>query len=113
MNFKSLVKNVRRTKVFRGFDNFEDNDRYLTHYIKIRGYYRDLKHSCVYHRFHFSPSLTREVETEDRGCKLNFINCGQGDACLIENKGKYALIDFGGKPDSVKNFLDCGVGENS
>lgn len=109
-----LKKSVYPLNIFLGNDNSQDNDAYITKYIKMRGYTQDPTHTCTYHR-NLSTLTANPVTTllpnqtivlPDKGCDVKFINCGNGDACLIENQGRYALIDFGGKEDAVKDYLD-------
>ena len=101
-----MKKHIENLKNFSGFNNFEDDDRLITHYIKIKDYVRDKNQPCMYHRFNFYSKIIEKKEGKDNGLNLSFINCGHGDSCLIEHKGKYVLIDFGGKADAVKSFLD-------
>lgn len=107
---KPIVKKfVAPLRNFGGFDNFEDDDRLITHYIKIKDYIRDKQTPCLYHRFNFYSEIKHKTLGKDNGLNLSFINCGHGDSCLVEHKGKYILIDFGGKPDAVKSFLDTNL----
>lgn len=77
----------------------------------MKGYRQDKQHPCTYHKakYKFKRTTKTQEDVKDNGCNFNFINCGQGDACLIENKGKYTLIDFGAKEGSVKSFLDTKI----
>ena len=104
----SLLKSNKNIKLFMGFDNYDENEEYITHYIDLKNYIQEKDNPCKYYKatFYPKPASYIDVFAKDEGCKINFINCGQGDACLIENMGKYVLVDFGGKVDSVKKFLD-------
>ena len=95
----SLLKSNKNVKFFMGFDNYDENEEYITHYIDLKNYIQEKDNSCKYYKSVFYPKPVSYVDVfaKDEGCNIHFINCGQGDACLIENMGKYVLIDFGGK----------------
>ena len=42
-------------------------------------------------------------EQEDKGFHVSIIDNGHGDCLLLENKGEYAIIDFGGKDSAYKD----------
>ena len=42
-------------------------------------------------------------EQEDKGFHVNIIDNGHGDCLLLENKGEYAIIDFGGDGSFYKD----------
>ncbi len=107
---QSIIKNNIPIVVSYGLNNQQPSDKFVTHYIKLKDYIQDQVHPCTYYKrstvFTAAPQPSKPIYLPDRGCTINFINCGNGDACLIENQGRYALIDFGGKKNSVLEFLD-------
>lgn len=100
---KHAVKNI---KGFKFPDNQTQDPRLITSYMNMKGYIKNPKRPCTFQRMHFASRRDVERVLPDTGCKVKFINCGQGEACLIESCGKYALIDFGGEVGAVKNYLD-------
>lgn len=87
------------------FNNKVENKNFITGYISLNGYIQDMKYSCTYHRLRPHKKSYEEKFSENTGCFVHFINCGHGDACLIENQGRYALIDFGAKEGCVLEYL--------
>lgn len=48
-----------------------------------------------------NANVQKTINEKDKGCRIRFVNCGQGDAILLENAGETCLIDFGrGSRDS-------------
>lgn len=94
-------------KIFKGFHNqVTHNNLLMTAHINLRKYQQDKERSCTFSKpVFFFRKREKEIFQEDKGCKIHFINCGQGDACLIENRGRYALIDFGSEEGAVINYL--------
>ena len=110
MIFKS--KKVYRV---RGIDNskFERNKYYITKFIKLSNYLRDINNPYLFHHvlspvrhLRYNGKIERKRKVKDMGCHITAIDCGQGDSFLIENKGEYGLIDFGGDQGKVEKFLE-------
>lgn len=110
MIFKS--KKVYRV---RGIDNskFERNKYYITKFIKLSNYLRDINNPYLFHHvlspvrhLRYNRKIERKRKVKDMGCHITALDCGQGDSFLIENKGEYGLIDFGGDQGKVEKFLE-------
>ena len=98
--------------IFKGFDNRDTRKDLITGYMRLKSYMRDATHPCTYKKLKFYTKPQIEIIQADNGCNIDFINCGNGDSCLIENSGKYALIDFGSQSGTVKKYLDKHVKGN-
>ena len=110
-----LIFKSEKVYKIRGIDNskFEKNKYYITKFIKLSNYSRDPNNPYLFHHV-LSPfrhlrcngKIERKRKVKDMGCHITAIDCGQGDSFLIENKGEYGLIDFGGDQGKVERFLE-------
>ena len=109
-----LVFKLKKYNFIRKVDNsvFEKSKYNVTKYIKLPYYRRDIKNPYSYH-YILSPfkyltpykKIDKKRKINDTGCKITAIDCGQGESFLIENKGEFALIDFGGDKGKVARYL--------
>ena len=77
------------------FKNFRIQDKKT--YINVLARLKKLRPIGQYH------AEEGWKEQEDKGFHVNIIDNGHGDCLLLENKGEYAIIDFGGKDSAYKD----------
>lgn len=113
-NKTSVIKKYiapNNLSLFKGIDNrvYEVDNKNITYYVPFKNYYKESDN--VYRswktRFRVSSKSkeiinnTSKKPSRNLGCNVHLINCGHGDSILVENRGEYAIIDFGGR-DSYK-----------
>ncbi len=114
------IKNLLNVKKIRGFDNkrfdYDKESEIISDYLSLKYYNRDKTNPFLFKNI-LSPfrnitpykKIKRKKQINDTGCKITAIDCGQGESFLIENKGEFALIDFGGDKGKVENYLNTYV----
>ena len=111
-NIAILKQKYSNIKFYGLFDNREFFPGVITSIIKLKAYKQDPSHPCTYHRLNLYGNKRTEVFSQkDSGCSIHFLNTGKGDSFVIENCGKYALIDFGSqkKRTQIEFSFFCGV----
>ena len=103
-------------KKIRGFNNKKDQEEdseNISSYLTLKNYFPDPNNPYLFHHvlspfrhLRYNGKIERKRKVKDMGCHITAIDCGQGDSFLIENKGEYGLIDFGGDQGKVERFLE-------
>lgn len=112
IKFSAMLKksDTNKIHIFSQNDNYEQTNKVITHYMHLSWYQKVKDSLCKYERIMSNLFCHKSITvSENNDCEVYFIDCGQGDSFLIKSKGKYALIDLGGKTSSVKKFLDENV----
>ena len=108
---KKLYKDV---KPFKKIDNREFYDKFeniINKLIPFKNFRIQDEKTYInviarLKKFHLiGQNYVREErkEQEDKGFHVSIIDNGHGDCLLLENKGEYAIIDFGGKDSAYKD----------
>ena len=116
MNYSLIIKNIRHIK--RSSPEFNNKQARpsdavmeISKYLTLKHYYPNPNNPFLFHHAYSNFRYLKFVKRykvkkiRDIGCKITAIDCGQGDSFLIENKGEYGLIDFGGDKGKVEKFL--------
>lgn len=112
---KIKIKNRKISRI-RGFNNKKDQEEdfeNISSYLTLKNYFSDSNNPYLFHHvlspvrhLRYNRKIERKRKVKDLGCHITAIDCGQGDSFLIENKGEYSLIDFGGDQGKVEKFLE-------
>lgn len=112
---KIKIKNQKISRV-RGFNNSIDMNEVsenISSYLTLKNYFPDPNNPYLFlhvlspfRHLRYNGKIERKRKVKDMGCHITAIDCGQGDSFLIENKGEYGLIDFGGDQGKVERFLE-------
>ena len=113
INYSSKIKSIRYVSRFKreynNKKNITDETEHISDFLVLRDYYPNNKNPYLFHHKYGNFRRLKFVRSykkiRDMGCKITAIDCGQGDSFLIENKGEYGLIDFGGDKGKVEKFL--------
>ena len=110
------IKNYINVHFIKGQNNkikdLEEESEIISDYLSLKYYNRDKTNPFLFKNI-LSPfrnltsykKIERKRKINDTGCKITAIDCGQGESFLIENKGEYALIDFGKDKGNIARYL--------
>ncbi len=90
--YENIEKVINKLVSFKNF-RIQDEKTYINVIARLK-------------KFHLiGQNYVREErkEQEDKGFHVSIIDNGHGDCLLLENKGEYAIIDFGGKDSAYKD----------
>ncbi len=110
------IKNYINVHFIKGQNNkikdLEEESEIISDYLSLKYYNKDKANPFLFKNI-LSPfrnltsykKIDRKRKINDTGCKITAIDCGQGESFLIENKGEYALIDFGKDKGNIARYL--------